>query len=210
MLDFRRELDALAEEAVQSLHPDVRKMLLKDFLLLAMRPPASSPATKTPGKRRVTRSMAAARASAIMMVDQRPESLTGVSNVEGVGSKRETAERGDLLIPPTPRINPLLPETPAAIKRQGGKRTEQAGAPPETPSLMSRVRALGSTITANFDAGPVMNLTMDDGKVLQVNLAEDPSRLSTILTVDALKDVKQRMESYANQVKAFFRKLKFD
>jgi hypothetical protein len=208
---LRGDLMQIAREAVDALDPAIRKMLLRDFLLLAMTSANTNaghtdkeinkPAVKTPGKRRVTRSMA--RNSAIISSELSMRQLAS-----SLQSSRKRRSRGSFAVPATPKINPLLPETPAAIKNKKSNDAEDN----DSKGARSRmVRQLGSTISANvLDNQATMSLTMDDGKVVQVNLAEDPTRLSSILSVDALRDVKQRMESYAGQVRAFFRKLKFD
>lgn len=105
------------------------------------------------------------------------------------------------LIPSTPKISPYLPETPAAIKKQKVLTTT-------TKKKDAATRILGSTITSSIDPDPVLTVQLDNGKVVNVDLAADPNNLRMSLGAEALKEVKQRMETYASQVANFFRKLK--
>jgi hypothetical protein len=176
--ELKKILEKRARAALNSLSPELRKCLMRDLIKFIL------PQLKTKENgNRVTRSMS-----------------TRASNM--IASKVPQ-------VPSTPKISPFLPETPAAVKRI--KETQQTATKNKTGTVMpsKEPRVLGSTITSNLTApDPVLTVQLDNGKILNVNLATDPNNLRMSLGAEALKEVKQRMESYASQVANFFKRLK--
>jgi hypothetical protein len=185
--ELKRKLERVAKEILSSLSPELRKTLLKDLaklILIKLRNEEIS------NGRRVTRSMSA-----------RASSITSTNNVIDKS----------MLIPSTPKISPFLPETPAAAKKIKETQSKENKTKFETRKQVAsnEPRILGSTITSTLAIPePILTVQLDNGKVLNVNLASDPNNLRMSLGVEALKEVKQRMESYASQVANFFKRLK--
>ena len=185
--ELKRALEKGAKQALNSLGPELRKTLLKDLARLILIQLRNKDVNNN---RRITRSMAT-RSSGILSTSNATSKST--------------------LIPSTPKISPFLPETPAAVKKikelQDKNNKSKNDIQKQIMSIEPRI--LGSTITSTLAVpDPVLTVQLDNGKVLNVNLASDPSNLRMSLGAEALKEVKLRMESYASQVASFFKRLK--
>lgn len=53
-----------------------------------------------------------------------------------------------------------------------------------------------------------MSLELDDGKMIDVDITASPSKLVAHLGVDAVREMKTKMQAYANQLKSFFKRLR--
>ncbi len=56
---------------------------------------------------------------------------------------------------------------------------------------------------ANF-----VSLEVDDGSILDIDLRESPSKLAARLGQDSIREMKAKMQAYADQLRDFFKKLK--
>jgi hypothetical protein len=140
-------------------------------------------------------------------------------------------------IPSTPQLHPLLPETPAmlrkAIKLAGENDTQEEFKRP-VRIARSTIRATNDDQSKNFFKAPmsrksvrqshansakevsalegdsnVVSLELSDGKVLDVDLSKSPKSMLKGLGSEAVKEVKNKMQAYAAQLRSFFKKLNF-
>lgn len=136
--------------------------------------------------------------------------------------KESIAPRETLVVPPTPQFHPGLPETPAMLrKRRRGRESMTSNIFVDKPSLRvtrTTIRPSNVQVTSNAtsrasrvrqsDVGAVVSVELNDGKCVDVDLAASPSKLVANLGVDAIREMKDKMQAYANQIKSFFKRLK--
>lgn len=177
----------------------VLQITLREFLQLEMLPIVEARGPSIADKtRRVTRSMSAKLRESITVED----------------SKRMTMRTTDVpIITQTPKFHPGLPETPAAI-RAARRRTSKAlasNAAPKTSNIFNdpSVPVVRASITRKrtMDMGSVMSVELTDGKVLDVDITQSPSKLLQGLGKDAVQEMRSKMQTYATHLKAFFKRL---
>lgn len=142
---------------------------------------------------------------------------------------RSMSRNSSLYIPSTPQLHPLLPETPAVL-RKAIKLAKAASSTADDdykrPVRITRSTIRASTIAAKQDEGnvfkaphkpaavkpadsTVVSLELSDGKVLDVDLSQSPKTMFKGMGKEAVKEVKSKMQTYAQQLRAFFKKLNF-
>lgn len=214
---------------------------LRNFLPAATCPGAPPPPTEGRARRRtviaadkerrVTRSMAARQSSvaaeSTLAEDKRQTLLADPKMTAAV-------------VPATPKFHPGLPETPAHIRRRGGRprksssvanaavsnifggagasqRPSTGGGGPRATIRASIARTSGAVGGGKRTAAEatglsggmgLMSLELDDGKLLDVDLAASPSKLMANLGADAVREMKAKMQAYATQLRSFFKRLR--
>lgn len=177
---LREELERRALEALEQVDLALRKCLVKDLLRrflvakamnkLKSDNNARASVFKAPGVRRITRSMA------------RTSTMQQQHQIES-----------NKLVPSTPKISPFLPETPAALRKQ---KTNSATTNSTNNAIQKETaderRVLGSMISTSATAPePILKMQLNDGTVVDVNLAADPSKVRMSLGEGMFGEVKR-------------------
>ena len=178
---LNQELEKRARQALEKLDPALRKCVVKDLLRRFLvtkaikslkNPDTAAKVFKAPGHRRVTRSMAA-------------RSSTIISSNAGIAA----TGKGSFLVPSTPKISPFLPETPAALRKQQQRTSTKAAT--KAGKEMDR-RVMGSMISTSANApDPILKMQLNDGTIVDVNLAADPSKVRMSLGEGMFTEVKR-------------------
>ena len=239
--DLLKEYDVLVKKELKSLPKELLSMTVRDLLQLAEMADYTDTVPSSATKKRRIES----RDSEIIDSRRVTRSMARNSSLY-IPSTTTTTNASD--VPSTPKLHPLLPETPAVLRK--AIRLAKASQPDpidepseETPDFKRPVRIARSTIRvvpaddANVFKAPiapksrksvrhsaittttakqeaphdstVVSLELSDGKVLDVDLSQSPKTMFKGMGKEAVKEVKSKMQTYAMQLRAFFKKLNF-
>jgi hypothetical protein len=215
-------------------------MKLRDFLLLTdIASVVDSTVTASAKKRKVSTVSEADTSGGISMDSTRrvTRSMSRTSSLY-IPATQQQQRHSQLAVPSTPQLHPLLPETPAALRKaiKLAKATTD-DATERLEEFKKPVRVARSTIRlapsedahfkppnpivppstkkpAHSKSPPpldstVVSLEMSDGKLLDVDLSQSPKTMFKGMGKEAVKEVKSKMQTYAQQLRAFFKKLNF-
>lgn len=222
LLAIQRERDALEEklrkiisESLQSIPKELRVKPLKLFL---------QPPPQSEGKRKRKTTMQTASSKPVRLesaiVDRR---VTRSMASQQEGEEPTKRQKVSLVPPNTPKFHPGLPETPAHVKKMAAavpkfnqprpiriaRSTIKSVTVPRRSSIVQERRELEGKLNPFEDVG-LVSMELSNGRTVDLDITKSPtSALSALdLGVDALKEVKEKMQAYAKQLRSFFTRLK--
>lgn len=210
-LGLERDLEEKLSEAKRQLPVSLLQMKLRDFLLL-------TELISFQEKRRTRRTSIASLLSTAKPIRAEDDGRRLTRSVARISMVNPVV----VPVPATPKFNPALPETPAAYRRQAAAAAAAPAVPTFAPPVKAPLRITRSTIrvadpfieTDKKRAGEkndpvvgVVSLELGNGETFDVDLTRSPRTLLSTLGSDALREVKQKMQTYASQLRSFFGKL---
>lgn len=137
------------------------------------------------------------------------------SNSTGRKTTRPRASQSGIFLDPS-----MHPALHASGRPHGSLKKESSNifAASSRPSMGTRATVRSSILRIDPDTVPgdsrrsltagMMSVELQDGKLLDVDITESPSKAVANLGAEAVREMKAKMQAYAAQLKSFFKRLK--